>query len=314
MGIGGSKILRTEFVVRCPLLARNGLPAGRTTNNGQRAARLCILAGLLLATTFATAQTKPFSTDQALFLTEITAFLEEADKKAARPFIEETFAPAWNGAFLTGAMRIKVVEVANYMLKKRFEAFPSFRDYLSAVAAFATSGKSATEFDAWMASNRTIIDGGRKKQFSDFIAVCAGLFKDNTLYASASTVWKSSSNKFTFAYDTVPKIVFERMDLKCHAKRDSAVILGTSGIYYPTQARWTGRGGKVTWQRAGLKPEATFAEWAGAYEVPLKSAAFKVDSVQFNDPYFDRKLLGRLEDKVLAGADEDNASYPRFES
>ncbi|QQR87081.1 MAG: hypothetical protein IPJ76_02315 [Flavobacteriales bacterium] len=260
------------------------------------------------------AQTKPFSSDQAIFLQEITDFLEAADKKEARPFIEQTFAPAWNGTFLTGAMRIKVVEVANYMQKKRFEAFPSFRDYLGAVAAFASSGKSAAEFDAWMASNQKIIDGGRKKQFSDFIAVCAGLFKENVLYASASTVWKSSNNKFTFAYDTVPKILFERMDLKCYAKRDSAVILGTTGTYLPTLAMWYGRGGKVTWERAGLKPGSTFAEWGGAYQVPLKSATFEVDSVQFNDPYFDRTLRGRVVDKVLAGADEDNASYPRFES
>ena len=268
----------------------------------------------MVASIWAVAQTKPFSSDQAIFLQEITDFLEAADKKEARPFIEQTFAPAWNGTFLTGAMRIKVVEVANYMQKKRFEAFPSFRDYLGAVAAFATSGKSAAEFDAWMASNQKIIDGGRKKQFSDFIAVCAGLFKENVLYASASTVWKSSSNQFTFAYDTVPKILFERMDLKCYAKRDSAVILGTTGTYLPTLAMWYGRGGKVTWERAGLKPQSTFAEWGGAYQVPLKSATFEVDSVQFNDPYFDRTLRGRLVDKVLAGADEDNASYPRFES
>ena len=275
---------------------------------------LWLAFAFLLASAPVNAQSKTFSSDQAVFLSEITEFLEAADKKEARPFIEETFAPAWNGAFFTGSMRIKVVEVANYMQKKRFEAFPSFRDYLSAVAAFSTSGKSATEFDAWMAGNQKIIDGGRKKQFSDFIAVCAGLFKDNTLYASASTVWKSSSSKFTFAYDTVPKIIFERMDLKCYAKRDSAVIFGTSGIYMPTQVLWLGRGGKVTWERAGLKPQATFAEWAGPYEVPLKSATYEVDSVQFNDPYFDRTLHGRIVDKVLAGADEDNASYPRFES
>ncbi len=279
-----------------------------------QAARVLLAIVFAATATAAIAQAKPFSTDQALFLQEITEFLEGADKKEARPFIEQQFAPAWNGTFLTGAMRIKVVEVANYMQKKRFEAFPSFRDYLSAVAAFSASGKSAAEFDAWMASNQKIIEGGRKKQFSEFIAVCAGLFKDNTLYASASTVWKSSNNKFTFAYDTVPKVIFERMDLKCYAKRDSAVILNTSGVYLPTQVLWLGRGGKVTWQRAGLKPEATFAEWGGGYQVPLKSATFEVDSVQFNDPYFDRTLRGRLVDKVLAGAEEDNASYPRFES
>ena len=46
----------------------------------------------------------------------------------------------------------------------------------------------------------------------------------------------------------------------------------------------------------------------------MKSATFEVDSVQFNDPYFERTLFGKLTDKVLANVDEDKASYPRFES
>ena len=33
------------------------------------------------------AQTKPFPTDQALFLQEMTTFLVEADKKEGRPFM-----------------------------------------------------------------------------------------------------------------------------------------------------------------------------------------------------------------------------------
>ena len=99
------------------------------------------------------AQTKTFTTDQALFLEEMTKFLEEADKKEARAL--------HRGDVHTGVERhllqrrssgCAVVEVANYMLKKRFEAFPAFRDYLAALAAFANSGRSAAEFDAWMSS------------------------------------------------------------------------------------------------------------------------------------------------------------------
>ena len=45
----------------------------------------------------------------------------------------------------------------------------------------------------------------------------------------------------------------------------------------------------------------------------MKSATFQVDTVQFNDPYFERTLIGTITDKVLANVDEKNASYPRFE-
>lgn len=276
-------------------------------------ALVLLLAGPLVHNS-ASAQTKPFSTDQALFLQEMTAFLEAADKKEARSFMEGTFAPVWNGTYYSERQRIRVVEVANFMQKKRFEAFPFFRDYLDAVAAFPSGGRKSTEFDAWLQSMEELVQKGRKQNVSTFISMCAGLFKSNILFSSASTEWRASNSNFTFAYDSVPKVIFAGCDLVCTAKGDSAVIRATKGTYYPTQEQWVGTGGRVTWQRAGLKPTATFAEWSHVYRLRLKTAAIEVDSVQFNDPYFDKAMMGKLSDKVLANVDASNASYPRFES
>ena len=58
----------------------------------------------------------------------------EADKKEGRPFMEQVFTPVWNGPYYNAAQRGRIVDVSNYMLKKRFEAFPHFRDYLGAIA------------------------------------------------------------------------------------------------------------------------------------------------------------------------------------
>ncbi|MBL0126967.1 MAG: hypothetical protein IPP83_05795 [Flavobacteriales bacterium] len=259
-------------------------------------------------------QTKPFSADQALFLQEMTAFLNEADKKEARPFIEQVFAPVWNGTYYSERQRVRIVEVSNFMLKKRFEAFPGFRDYLDCVAAFPGTGRSATEFDAWMQGMETLVQGSRKQNVSAFITTCAGLFRNGDLLKSPSTTWRSRSKAFTFTFDSIPLITFARTDLVCMAKGDSTVILNTSGTFLPTVGIWKGKDGKVTWERAGLKPTATFAEWDHPYEVRMKSSAFEVDTVQFNDPYFERTLLGKFAEKLLANVDEDNASYPRFES
>ena len=260
------------------------------------------------------AQTKPFPTDQALFLQEMTTFLVAADKKEGRPFMEQVFTPVWNGTYYSERQRVRIVEVANFMLKKRFDAFPHFRDYLASVAAFPNSGRVTTEFDAWMQGLDKLVQDGRKQNVVAFISTCAGLFTDNTLLASSSTSWRSRSSAFTFAFDSVPLVKFAKTDLVCSAKGDSAVILGTSGTFFPTSGMWRGTAGKVTWERAGLKPGATFAEWDHPYEVRMKSSSFVVDSVEFNDPYFERVMLGTLSDKVLANVDEENASYPRFES
>lgn len=290
----------------------------RVADNGQRTTiplRLAIALVLPLALIGrADAQTKPFTNDQAVFLQEMTDFLVGADKKEGKPFMENVFTPAWNGPFFSTEQRTRVVGMANVMLKKRFEAFPSFQDYLGSLVAFASSGRSAADFDTWMKCLEAAGASSRKQNLADLIAMSAGLFKDNTFYSSASTRWRTRTKQFSFAFDSIPKVVFGTTDLICLAKGDSAVIANTSGTYYPTQQLWHGKGGRLTWERAGLKPTSTFAEWDHAYTVKAKGSDIEVDTVRFTDPYFDHKLLGRLTDKVMANVTKENASYPRFES
>ena len=88
-------------------------------NMARMLSRTLALAAVLLGLK-ANAQTKAFSTDPAVFLQEITAFIVEADKKEGKPFMEQVFAPVWNGSYYSAAQRTRVVEVANYMVKKRF--------------------------------------------------------------------------------------------------------------------------------------------------------------------------------------------------
>jgi hypothetical protein len=311
--LGAHHSRNPEHAPRLAMNRRNapGIGFGKGVNV---AGWLCTMVMLVLGTTVATAQTKPFSTDQALFLQEVTEMLEGADKKEGRPFILEVFTPAWNGTYYTERQRVRVVEVANFMLKKRFEAFPHFRDYLATVAAFSSGGRDPKEFDAWMQGMDGLVQRGRKQNVTDLIAMSARLFRENILMKSSSTTWRSRSSEFTFVFDSIPKIVFPKTDLVCLAKGDSAVIRNTAGTYFPTLETWQGVGGMVTWERAGLKSTATFAEWSHPYEVRMKSAAFDVDSVRFNDPYFERALLGRLSEKVLANVEEKTASYPQFES
>jgi hypothetical protein len=283
------------------------------TNRGIGSGLLsCALA--LLASLQVSAQTKAFTNDQAVFLQEMTTFLVEADKKEGKPFMEQEFAPAWNGAFFNQAQRTRIVDLANVMLKKRFEAFPGFRDYLGSLVAFVGGGRSAADLETYMTCLENAAKSSRKQNLSDLIAMSASLFKDNTFYKGASVQWQSSSPNFTFAFDSVPKVVFANLDLRCLAKGDSLVVRQTSGTYYPTQGIWRGKGGRIDWVRAGLKPTATFATWTRPYEVKVKGSEIEVDSVSFSDPYFDKGLLGKVQDKLLANVKVENASYPRFES
>jgi hypothetical protein len=272
-----------------------------------------MLVPILASLAGAFAQTRSFTDDQAAYLQEMSAFLTDADKKEAKPFIESELTPAWNGGYFSAQQRSRIVALSNVMLKKRFVAFPDFKEFLSVLAAFSRQGRSAAEFDAWMKGLEKAGKATRKQDLADLLEMSAGLFADGTIYSSPSTVWKSSSNKFTWAYDSVPKVVFGTMDLRCLSKGDSSVIRGTSGTYLPVSETWEGKGGTLTWERAGLKPTATFAKWDHAYSLKVKTAGVKVDSVHFTDPYFDHALLGTVVDKLRANVTEKNANYPQFQ-
>ncbi|MCB0816480.1 MAG: hypothetical protein KDB77_03070, partial [Flavobacteriales bacterium] len=159
------------------------------------------------------AQTRSFPTDQAGFLAAMTDFLVEADKKDGKEFMELQFTPVWNGGYYSDPQRVRIAEQANYLLKKRFTAFPQFRDYLVCVMAFAQRGRASAELDTWLTSLEALEETGRKKNTEDFLDMSTGLFRDMTLYQSASTHWRGRGGDFTFAHDSVPKVVFQPMDL-----------------------------------------------------------------------------------------------------
>lgn len=274
---------------------------------------LSILAAALLAPASGSAQAPVFPEEQTAFLVEITKFMVEADKKEGTAFIEKTFTPFWNGPYLDQPLRSRLVAITNTMAKKRFQALPDFKEMLGAAAAFEKKGHGQAEFDAWMKGMERAGRSTRKQDLADYIEMSDGLMANTTLYKGAGATWRSRAEKFTFAFDSVPKVIFPKADLVWAIKTDSSVIQGTSGTYYPMLNQWAGMGGKLTWERAGLKPDHTFVRWDHTYNLKLKTTELRVDSVELADPYFDKMLKGAVVDKLRANVSEKNAGYPRFE-
>lgn len=284
-------------------------------NRATRALRL--LAGTACLWALGTpvqAQAPNFPNDQEAFLGEMTSFLTGANKKEGSAFMETVFAPFWNGSQLRADQRQRIVALSNVMGKKRFSAFPDFRDFLATAAAFPAKGHTQDELDAWLKSLEVAGQSSRKQNLVDMLAMSRDLLMDNIVYRTASGDWHTRTNRFTYAYDTVPKIEFGATDLVWAIPTDSSVIEGTSGTYYPLSKTWVGQGGSLNWVRAGLSATATFVRWTHRYSLGLKATEIVIDSVNFADPYFERILMGTVRDKLKANVKESNASYPRFES
>jgi hypothetical protein len=295
-------------------------------------------------------KTKSFSVQPEDFYNQMKEFLKETDATGAEKIMEE-FRAVWDfgetdannieniyknaNKHLTDRMskqllkftasyssstktftsdqKKQIVATANKMLSKRMKAFPDFSNYLYALMNFAVTNQEAQSFKGFQASLDKLLTKPNK-YFASFIEICLDLFAENAVYSSASTRWIASNNDYTFDFDSLPKIVFKSLDLKCYSKADSAVIYRTKGVLYPTEKLWVGENGKVNWLRAGFDTNAVFAGLR-YYRIKLISSEYSADTVIFYyKGFFDFPLVGKLHEKLMANADTSNASYPRFES
>ena len=260
---------------------------------------------------------KSFTDDPNTFIEELKTFFQEIDspndKKIAKDFFDE-FMVNWNGGKFTDARKKQMIATCNKMIKKKMKPVPQFKDYLSAVINITNSNQTEASYNLWEASLDKLINRSTSTLFVEYLEMSNNLFTGNILFKSATTTWKSDNNKFIFEFDSVPRIVFSALKLTCYANNDSSVIYNTKGTFYPTQNRWIGKGGKITWKRTGLSPDSVYA-LVNNYNILLKFSKYNIDSVNFyNKNYFTSPLLGRFEDKLLANHEEDKVSYPRFES
>jgi len=202
---------------------------------------------------------------------------------------------------------------SNSMLKKRMK--PShFSSYLLTLINFTTSEQSEKSFLGWETSLIKLIKKATSRKIIAYLDFSKNLFSANILYKSPSVVWLSNNINYSFGYDSLPKIRFKSLDLKCYSKEDSTIIYKTAGTYYPTEGVWNGKNGEVNWLRTGIGKNKIIA-FLSDYSIKLKSASYTAENVTFyNKMYFKTPLKGQLMEKIKANVTIENATYPRFQS
>ncbi|MFN5318569.1 MAG: hypothetical protein ACK5CY_06990 [Bacteroidia bacterium] len=273
--------------------------------------RIFILIAAIVLPSIAMGQVlKSFSSTPAQFLEELTNFMESADKKATKELMEK-FEPLWQSK-LTPTQQSSVIAQANAMLKKRMTAFPNYKNYLRCLIAWSEANKSAEQFNGWHEGLGKCITKLTTGKFDQYLQTSEDLFSSNALYKSEAISWIMSRSDFTFAFDSIPKVIFETGDLKAVARYDSSHILMTSGVLYPTSFKFYGKSGKILWTRTGLTEEQANAKLKN-YELSVKSTKFSADSATLHYPkYFKEDLLGVVSDKLTDNAAGREDTYPRF--
>lgn len=255
-----------------------------------------------------------FATDSIQFIDDMTDYMMYSRSEEGKIFMKD-FSYVWFGGYFTDEQREEVYNTTNLMLKNKKRAFPDFRNYLDAVAGLVENGNvNMKAYKDWHQSINKLVDDKGKKAFSDYLQSTRDLIMEGAFYISNTNKWTADNKNIAFEYDSLPKITYQNLTLKCFAKGDSIVIYNTKGSYYPTLQKWRGTGGKVLWTRAGFAADSVFAELSD-YSIQVKSPNFEAENVLFFDlHYFKKPLKGRLYEKLLSTKGEDRATYPRFES
>ncbi|MEX1189754.1 MAG: hypothetical protein WED33_10890, partial [Bacteroidia bacterium] len=255
---------------------------------------------------------KSFSSEPEAYFKEMEGLMEAADKKKGKE-LAELFEEIWLTKF-NSSQQSKVVSLSNSMLKKRMNAIPNFRDYYQILLAFASSDKTASQFDDLHSMLEQAVPELTSGKFDQLLNTCEGIIAQNALYTTPAITWTASTSAFVFKFDKEPVIEVPACDIVGVTRADSTRIAGTSGVLYPEKYTFIGKKGKLLWERAGFKEADAHAQLDN-YTFTVKSTKFDADSAIFYFPkYFKNPILGQVSEKLTDNPASRDVTYPRFTS
>jgi hypothetical protein len=252
--------------------------------------------------------------DPASYKSEIANLLTEADKKATKSFIEVQWETNINAESFNAEQWEIIYNLTDFMLKKRIRAIPYFQQFAELLTLKPIDPLVDKEFNDILLSLVLVAKKNQSRAFQDYLETVYNLFTSGVFYSTPTLSWWAGKKNMSFIIeDDQPVVEFKNVDLKCYSKGDSSIIYQTSGMYYPLKGKWIGKKGKVDWQRAGLNKNDVYAELI-YYDIALKSASYRADSILFHHFLFEKPLMGRIDEKILANVTPQKAQYPRFTS
>jgi hypothetical protein len=274
---------------------------------------LLFFVGLSVAFSGSAQKLTQFSTDTAKFTKDLNLYFLEnsANKETAGEYIRN-FEKLWKENVIAGYFKETIMETSNEMLAKRMKPYPFFYGYLNTVVNAIQSKNTGETFENWQACIKKILKGKSNRGVQDFLDMSENIFKNNTFYKTPSYSYYSVEPNFKFEYDSIPVVLFETITLVgVNPRGDSIAVEETGGVFYPTSGKFAGRGGKVSWERAGLDPEvyATLKR----FTIDCKTGNYTSDSATFTGKqFFDKPQVGKILDRIIT--ENGEKTYPRFDS
>jgi hypothetical protein len=226
------------------------------------------------------------------------------------------FTTAWQTNIFTEKEKQEIVKISTLIFDKKGRA-PQFKALIPLLLTFKNTPNSGENYTTWInfmenftPNKKTTLAG-----ISAFLETLDDLQKNGFINNTINAQWKYAGEGFKFYVENDSFWVnCPKGSLKCYTKRDSIEIDGTSGLFYPTKKKWIGKGGTVTWERAGYNASEVNAK-LNNYQINLTRSEYSADSVVFTyNKYFNTPVSGILNDQVMHLQSPESASYPEFDT
>jgi len=259
-----------------------------------------------------------FSTVPSEYMEQLKTFMTSSKQKK----MQEAF-DNYEGQFKAGIFSDdefnQLVKTSNAMLLNKMRPSPYFIDYLAALVKVKKLENGEQQFKDW----HLVLDGmlgdikNRKtKPYQEYLKFSNYFFEHRTFRAPKVGVnWLAQADAFKLNYEEQkPSVDYDNVDIYGFRKADTIIIADTKGAYYPTELKWTGEGGSVDWKRFGENLDITAV--IDTYYIDVKKSLYRVNKATLNYPdiFGDVKVEGKFEDKIMTRRNQDDGSYPRFES
>ncbi len=258
-------------------------------------------------------QRRSFSVDTLEYIDQLSDFMKNIGDE--RRDTVNRFINLWKSDSIPAPEKMKIISSSNLMLQRRAMPEPHFYNYLSLYLLKLSPDYSSLKINVLLDAFEKLV-ADKTIPFRDterLLTFSLDIINHNNLYNLAGINWKALYGSYYFSLSgNRPVVVFNNFDLACYSNRDTMKIAKTSGFFDIMAMKWNGKGGKVSFEKAGLDPADVFITLED-YAIDVSRAQYSADSVLFHyKKYFDYPLKGRLEEKAIPITNPNQALYPKF--
>jgi hypothetical protein len=253
--------------------------------------------------------------DPDLFTSDLSSFMGRNLSDAQILQFNE-FTARWDSAMFNNSEMQSVITSVNQLIARNARPVPHMINYTELLCAFLEHDEQRRHYPVWERSFADLLRNTDRslQTINEFISGTTRLISQNIVSASNAVTWMASRPDFSFVFEDSLRIVFAEFDLMAFNHIDTLTVFRTSGSFYPLSRTWEGKGGMVTWERAGLGPGEAYA-LLGDYSIDLTRSEYHADSASFIfSRYFQSPVTGRLTDRVMTTSRTADANFPAFTS